>query len=69
MLTKDDKNMVCYFLKVKGDITRWCDWENKKDEIFKEYPDLEVAFRCVEIANDHVTNIIEKISESNETQV
>ena len=35
-ITDEDRRMINYFIRVKGDITRWCDWDEKQDA----YPDL-----------------------------
>jgi len=60
MITQDDRNMVVYFMTEKGDITRWCAWEEKKEEIFKEFPQLEKALKDVTLAEDYLQFVIDK---------
>ncbi len=42
-LTVEDKRMIKYFLKEKGDITRWSDFKDKAQEVFEEFPLLRIA--------------------------
>jgi hypothetical protein len=39
-LTASDYDMALYFLKDKGDITRWCDWEEKREALCLAVPEL-----------------------------
>ena len=40
-----DINSIGYFLKEKGDIERWSSWEDRKEAIINEFPELEKALR------------------------
>ena len=62
MVTDEDKNMICYFLTEKGDITRWCHWEKRKADIKEEYPELIAALTGLIIAEKTLDAIVEKIS-------
>jgi len=44
MITSYDIDTVIYFIERKGDIERWCSWEEKKDALLKEFPILKEAF-------------------------
>ena len=50
-LTEEDINMAIYFLKEKGDITRWCGWEDRKKVFAKEFPMLFIALEKERAAN------------------
>jgi len=39
-LTASDYDMALYFLKDKGDITRWLDWEEKREALCLAVPEL-----------------------------
>ena len=41
--TNEDRRMVVYFIRDKGDITRWTEWESRKSIICEAYPDLAFA--------------------------
>jgi len=56
-LTDDDKNMVDYFWKEKGDIERWVSWEERKSEIAKECPALVKAWEDYKAA-EAILNIV-----------
>ena len=61
-LTNDDLNMIVYFHREKGDLTRWCDWENKKDQIKVEFPELIAAHDNLIVAKRTINAIVENIS-------
>jgi len=61
MITDSDKNMICYFIQEKGDITRWCDWEKRKTDIAIERPELIAAINNLEIAKRTLSAIVENI--------
>ena len=53
-VTEDDWNMLDYFWNDKGDLTRWCDWEEftKKPEaapVVKAWNDYQTAQEMMEI--------------------
>ena len=41
-VTEEDLNMVEFFIKDKCDVTRWTQWEERKDVIFKQFPILKL---------------------------
>jgi len=53
--------MICYFLKEKGDITRWGEWEERKADIEKEYPELIDALNRLIIAERTLKAIVDMI--------
>lgn len=50
-LSDEDYRMLEHFYNDKGDVTRWCDWEKKKDWLRRDDPALYHAFQQVEIAH------------------
>ncbi len=63
MVTDDDKRMICHFIREKGDITRWTDWEERKADIGVEYPELIAALDNLIIAERTLNAIVLKISD------
>jgi hypothetical protein len=61
MVTENDKNMICYFIRERGDIARWSDWEKRKAAIEEEYPELIIALDNLMIAERTLKAIVEKI--------
>lgn len=45
MFTDDDMDQVYYFFFEKGDIRRWCDWEEKKHLLKEKDP---ILFNAIE---------------------
>ena len=43
-MTMEDLRMVKYFWEEKEDISRWCDWEKRKEIIRKEAPEIVKAW-------------------------
>jgi hypothetical protein len=64
-LTEEDYRMVMYFYLEKGDVTRWCSWEDKQDLFKEKHPELLHAFKQVEIAEKTLNAVIEKICKEN----
>ncbi len=64
MITDTDKRMICYFIKEKGDITRWSSWEDRKADIEAEYPELIAALEQLLVAERILDLVVEKIAES-----
>ena len=62
MVTDIDRNMISYFIKEKGDITRWSSWEKRKKDIGSEYPELIAALNNLTIAERTLNAIVEKIA-------
>lgn len=63
MITDSDRNAIVYFIKEKGDITRWCDWKEKKEEIEKKYPELIAALKNVTIAERTLAAVVKTIED------
>lgn len=63
MITQEDIGMFYYFYVEKGDITRWCHWEQKRDAFAKEFPELIAAMNAVTVAQITVTHIINLIND------
>lgn len=61
MITEQDINMIIYFAEEKGDIERWSEWESRKEEIGKVYPELIPAIKAKVIAERTLQAIINSI--------
>lgn len=61
MVTENDKNMICYHILQRGDITRWSGWKKRKKDIADEYPELMMALTNLKIAQITLDAIVEKI--------
>lgn len=44
-VTNADRRMISYFIMEKGDITRWVNWNSRKEIIEAEYPELVKALQ------------------------
>lgn len=64
MITDSDKRSILYFIREKRDITRWCDWRNKKDEIEREYPKLIKALKKIKKAEKKIDKVLSEIGET-----
>ncbi len=62
-ITNDDKNSITYFHRWKDDITRWCSWEDRKEAIFEEVPQLKRAMDDVKSAEDYLNYVVDKYFE------
>lgn len=60
-LTDEDYSMIQYFHREKGDVTRWCGWEEAKEHLKVEHPALWHAFQQVEISNQILDALLEKL--------
>ena len=60
-VTQSDINMIDYFLIDRGDIERWSSWEDRKDDIFNEFPELEAALKAVEVAEKTLSRVARSI--------
>ncbi len=60
-MTEEDRGMVIYFIQEKGDVERWVSWEDKKDEIFREHPDLKDALDRVESAERFLQAVLDDL--------
>lgn len=59
VITEEDLAMVKYFIREKGDVTRWIDWEEKKNAIFQFYPELRTALHNLERAELELKHVLE----------
>ncbi len=64
MITDSDKRSILYFIREKGDITRWCAWKEKKDEIKREYPKLIKALKKIKKAEKKIGKVLDNLSET-----
>lgn len=60
-ITQEDRNSLRYFHEEKGDITRWVNWEDKKELFFEEYPELRTAIDNLRAWNLIMNSIIAAI--------
>lgn len=58
MVTDEDRAMLDYFINEKGDITRWCRWEERKPVIAAEMPELIAALDAVDAAEQMLATIM-----------
>jgi len=56
-ITENDVNMLCYFWKHKGDITRWSSWEERKHL----FPQVVEAMEKIDYWHDELVSRIENI--------
>lgn len=61
ILTEEDRADISYFIKEKGDITRWCDWEKKKGLVENELPHLIDALRRLDSAEKTLVAIADTL--------
>lgn len=60
-LTDEDMNSIVYFHREKGDVTRWCEWNEKKHLLQKENPALWHAFQQLEIAQQTLDALLKAL--------
>lgn len=58
-VTEEDVLMVSYFLKEKGDITRWSSWKDRKKVILKKYPALGDAISRLASAEQTLKMVVD----------
>lgn len=63
-LTEEDISSAAYFIKEKGDITRWSNWEEKKPLFMRQHPGLIAALSRVEFAERELSQIINAMEDS-----
>lgn len=61
-ISEGDAAMLIYFHHDKGDITRWCDW----DEFAKKHPEFQRAFDRMEDARRDFENLIKTVEVEDE---
>ncbi len=60
-LSSTDYAMIRYFILVKGDITRWVYWNEKKALVQKLHPELIVALEQKIVADRTIKAIVESL--------
>ena len=58
-----DVGQALYFIREKGDVTRWCGWEEKRALVFQRYPELHAATQGLDAAEKTLKRICESIDE------
>ncbi len=59
VIDDEDLRMVRYFIEERGDVTRWCDWDEKKEAIFALHPELRLALNNLELAELALKHVLE----------
>jgi len=57
-MTEEDVRIIQYFWEEKGDIERWCDWEQKKKTLPKE---LRRAWRKYKESIEHLNLVVKNL--------
>jgi len=60
-ITQSDIRMIDYFMQEKGDIERWSSWNDRKQYILQEFPELENAMQQVKVAHKFQDLVVESI--------
>ena len=60
-ITQSDIRMIDYFMQEKGDIERWSSWNDRKQYILQEFPELENAMQQVKAAHKFQDLVVESI--------
>ena len=63
MITEEDKRTLLYFHEEKGDITGCFVWDDKKEEIEAEYPELIKALRDFTAAERVLDLVVKAVCE------
>ena len=61
--TEEDYNMIKYFWEEKGDITRWANWEKRKNVIFFNHPELAYAMDDYDKALKFMNLVVKMLGE------
>jgi len=59
MITDEQKRMVAYFWKEKGDVTRYVEWKEVEKNLKEEYPTLAFAFERYFIMEDIINSTLD----------
>ncbi len=62
VIDDEDLRMVRYFIEERGDVTRWCDWDEKKAAIFALHPELRLALNNLEVAELALKHVLEGLN-------
>ena len=57
----DDLTTLKYFWNCKGDVTKWMEWDDKKESLRKSYPDIIDAIEQHIMLDALITNLINRI--------
>ena len=61
-ITNEDRGSILYFTTERWPITRWCDWEKRKDAVRQAYPELIASLDRLETENRTLQAILDKVS-------
>ncbi len=65
-LTEEDVNMLAYFWNEKGDLERWCHWEDRKEIMEMHCPEILKAWHEYKLSRRVLTKLINNLEPSNE---
>lgn len=57
----EDADMAHYFIEQKGDVTRWCDWEQKREALCAAVPEIDDWVRAQRIARALERTVLERL--------
>lgn len=57
-LDEEEIQQIQYFHEYKGDVTRWCGWDEAIPRIKQYHPHLLKAIRSVQIANRILDDVV-----------
>jgi hypothetical protein len=66
MITDGDLNLIKYFWREKGDIERWCDFKEKKEELRIMFPSLIRAWEDYKHAEVTLNALVDSLYLSEE---
>lgn len=56
-----DAISIDYFINEKGDIDRWCDWQNRRPIVAAKYPELIDALERINISKRNLSAVVSSI--------
>lgn len=62
MITEEEKRMLQYFWEAKGDLERYCKFEEIKPKLQKEYPEVIKAWNDYKVSERILTAVLESIN-------
>lgn len=65
-LTPEDIRSIKYFITDKGDITRWCDWEAKKEQVRLQFPELIAALHAQITADRTLAAVVKSLPDQDD---
>lgn len=60
-ITYGDIMMIDHYINERGDITRWSSWEDRKEDIMNEFPELVTALQSKDIIEKTIERIVNDI--------